>query len=81
MNVKANLYSFCPKLQQFKNSYLDNRPAVEANQRKQGWLGHAKHLLCLLHHTVAIAYACDLDYDMTRVQTHMGLLARNLYQH
>jgi hypothetical protein len=56
-------------------------PEEEANQRKQEWLGHEERLLCPLHRTAAVAYVCDLDYDTTRVQTHMGLLARNLYQH
>jgi hypothetical protein len=56
-------------------------PGEEANQRRQEWLGHEEHLLYPLHHTVAIADACDLDDEMTRAQTHMDLLARNLYQH
>lgn len=61
--------------------YLDNTPEETANQRRQEWLGHEEHLLCPLHHTVAIADACVLDDDMTRAQTQMDLLARNLYQH
>jgi hypothetical protein len=56
-------------------------PEEEANQRRQEWLGHEEHLLYPLHRSAAVAYVCGLDYDTTRVQTHMRLLARNLYQH
>jgi hypothetical protein len=53
-------------------------PGEEANHRMQEWLEHEEPLICPLHHIVAIGDAYDLGDEMTRVQTHTDLLARNL---